>query len=269
MTGSLLLRAVLIALFCLHVPANGQNPVWTDITNETGRTICFEAGLMWTQWDMDEVELKPGEKKHFPGASAVKVRFNRGNQSILYRLNPGPRYFFRLDQTGKPDIFAAPPVDKPLEYFIPFVATPPKAIGRMLEMAGLSSDDVLFDLGCGDGRIVITAAKEYGVRGVGIDIDFRRVQEARENAERHGVSDSVKFIEQDALEADLTGATVVTIYMSMQFNQKLRPVLESGLKPGARVVAHNYAVPGWAHRMVRYETLETADGTEHLIFLYQ
>jgi predicted RNA methylase len=247
----------------------GQNLVWTDVINETGRTLCFQAGLNWNNWNMDEVVLEPEEKKHFPGASAVKVRFYRGDELLLYRLNPGPQYIFRLDKTGFPDVYADPPVNKKLDYFVPFVVTPPKVIDRMLEMAGLSSDDVVYDLGSGDGRIVITAAKKYKARGVGIDIDSRRILEAREYAERHGVSDLVKFREKDALKVDLTGATVVTVYMSMQFNQKLRPVLESDLDAGDRVVAHNYAVPGWAHRLVRYDTLETANGTEHIIFLYQ
>ncbi len=277
MTGTVWFRIVFLVFSVLlagfpgfkPAPAAGQKLVWTYIINKTGRVVRFQAGLFWNQWDMKEEVLEPGEKKSFPGASAVKVRFKHGKESLLYRLNPGPRYLFRLDESGCMDIFAEPPVDKSLDYFVPFVATPPSVIDRMLEMADVSSDDVLFDLGCGDGRIVITAAKKYGARGVGIDIDLRRIQEAQKNAAHHGVSDRVKFIEQDALEADLTGATVVTVYMSMQFNQKLRPVFESDLKPGARVVAHNYAVPGWAHRMVRYETLESADGTEHIIFLYQ
>lgn len=246
-----------------------QKLVWTQITNEIDRTIRFQAGLLWDQWDMEEIVLKPGEKKDFPGASAVKVRFSRGDTPLIYRLNPGPRYFFRQDRTGQPDIFAEPPLEKTLDYFVPFVTTPPKVIDRMLEVADLSSDDVLYDLGSGDGRIVITAAKNYGCRGVGIDIDLRRIREARENAERHGVTDLVTFIEQDALKADLTKASVVTVYMSMQFNQKLRPVLESDLDSGDRVAAHNYAVPGWAYRLDRYETLKTANGTEHIIFLYR
>ncbi|MFO7865781.1 MAG: methyltransferase domain-containing protein [Candidatus Aminicenantes bacterium] len=250
-------------------PASGQKLVWTDIHNGTGRTVHFQAGLLWREGDLKKFTLEPGEKQHFPGGSALKVLFSREDRLILYRLNPGPRYFFRLDEAGGLDLFAEPPVDEALRFFVPFVVTPEEVIARMLETAGLTSDDVLYDLGCGDGRIVIAAAEKYGARGVGIDIDPLRIQEARQKSVRHGVSELVTFREQDALKTDLEAATVVAIYMSMQFNQKLRDLFMARLKPGARVVAHNYAVPGWARHLVRYETMKTANGTEHIIYLYQ
>src|SRR6184192_1589209 len=116
----------------------------------------------------------------------------------------------------------------------------------MLQMAKVTRDDVVFDLGCGDGRVVVTAAKKYGARGVGIDIDPQRVKEARANVRKAKVEKLVEIRQGDALQVpDLARATVVIIYMLPEFMEKLRPVLEEHLKPGTRIVAHDYPVPRW------------------------
>ena len=127
----------------------------------------------------------------------------------------------------------------------PFVPTPQDVVDRMLELAGVSENDVVYDLGCGDGRIVITAAERYGARGVGIDIDPQRVAESRANAERAGVAHLVKFIQQDALEVDVSDATVVTLYLLSSSNMKLRPILTSQLASGARIVSHAFSMGNW------------------------
>ena len=127
----------------------------------------------------------------------------------------------------------------------PFVPTPQDVVDRMLELAGVSENDVVYDLGCGDGRIVITAAERYGARGVGIDIDPQRVAESRANAERAGVTHLVEFIQQDALQVDVSDATVVTLYLLSSSNRKLRPLLTSQLEPGARIVSHAFNMGSW------------------------
>jgi tRNA G37 N-methylase Trm5 len=128
---------------------------------------------------------------------------------------------------------------------VPYVPTPQVVVDKMLEVAAVSKDDVVYDLGSGDGRIVITAAKKYGVRGVGVDIDPERVKEANANAVQAGVADRVKFIEQDLFKTDLKEASVVTLYLLPEVNLRLRPKLWSELKPGTRVVSHAFDMGDW------------------------
>ena len=127
----------------------------------------------------------------------------------------------------------------------PYVPTPQDVVDRMLELAGVRSNDVVYDLGCGDGRIVITAAQRFGARGVGIDFDPERIAEANVNAERAGVQDLVTFIEQDAMQTDVSEATVVTLYLLTSSNMKLRPILTRQLRPGSRIVSHAFGMGDW------------------------
>src|SRR5215218_9860931 len=126
-----------------------------------------------------------------------------------------------------------------------FVPTPNDVVDKMLEMAKVTSKDVVYDLGCGDGRIVITAAQKYGARSVGIDIDPNRIAEAMANAKAAKVTDKVRFIEGDLFEADITEATVVTLYLLTRLNEKLKPKLLKDLKPGTRVVSHAFDMGDW------------------------
>ena len=126
-----------------------------------------------------------------------------------------------------------------------FVPTPNTVVNKMLEMAKVTADDVVYDLGCGDGRIVITAAQRYGARGVGIDIDPDRIHEATDNVRRAKVTDKVKFIEGDLFEANISEATVVTLYLLTELNLRLRPKLMKDLRPGTRVVSHAFSMGDW------------------------
>jgi cyclopropane fatty-acyl-phospholipid synthase-like methyltransferase len=148
----------------------------------------------------------------------------------------------------------------------PFVATPPDVVDRMLALAKVGSRDVVYDLGCGDGRIVIAAAQKFGARGVGIDIDPARIAEAEENARRAGVQGRVTFRLQDALETDVSDATVVTLYMLSAINVKLRPILTKDLRPGARIVSHSFAMGDWEPEHV--DTFRDAAGTSRTLYLW-
>jgi len=128
---------------------------------------------------------------------------------------------------------------------VPFVPTPEKVVERMLDIAQVGPNDVVYDLGSGDGRIVIAAAKKHGARGVGIDIDPERIREARANARSAGVSSRVEFREGDLFKADLSQATVVTLYLLSSVNLQLRPKLLSELKPGTRIVSHAFDMGDW------------------------
>ncbi len=128
---------------------------------------------------------------------------------------------------------------------VPFVPTPERVVEKMLEVAKVSPKDVVYDLGSGDGRIVIAAAKKHGARAVGIDIDPERIKEARDNARRAGVSDRVQFRQEDLFKADFSEATVVTMYLLTGVNQRLRPKLLAELKPGTRLVSHAFDMGDW------------------------
>jgi SAM-dependent methyltransferase len=128
---------------------------------------------------------------------------------------------------------------------VPYVPTSPEVVERMLEVANVSSEDVVYDLGSGDGRFPITAAKRYGARGVGVEIDPKLVRESRANAREAGVTDLVEFRQGDMFEADLSDATVVTLYLFPEINIRLRPKLFAELDPGDRVVSHDFDMDEW------------------------
>jgi SAM-dependent methyltransferase len=127
----------------------------------------------------------------------------------------------------------------------PYVTTPPQIVGAMLDLAGVRSGDTVYDLGCGDGRIVISAAKTYGARGVGIDINPARIEEARANARSAGVTDRVSFEVNDLFDADIRNATVVALYLLPEANMRLRTRLIRELKPGTRIVSHSFDMGDW------------------------
>lgn len=127
-----------------------------------------------------------------------------------------------------------------------YVPTPPAVVERMLAIANVNSNDVLYDLGSGDGRIPIMAAQKYGVRrAIGIDINPERIQEANANAQQAGVTDRVQFLNQDLFESNFKDATVVTLYLLPALNIKLRPQLFAQLKPGTRIVSHDFNMGDW------------------------
>jgi precorrin-6B methylase 2 len=121
-----------------------------------------------------------------------------------------------------------------------YVPTPQEVVDAMLKLANVTSKDVVYDLGCGDGRIPITAAKNFGARGIGIDIDPQRIKEANENLKTSGVGDKVKFMNADLFETNISEATVVTLYLLPSLNIKLMPKLQKELRPGTRIVSHSF-----------------------------
>jgi SAM-dependent methyltransferase len=145
---------------------------------------------------------------------------------------------------------------------VPFVPTAHEVVDRMLALAQVTKDDVVFDLGSGDGRIPIAAAKTYGAKGVGLDIDPDRIKESWVNAKAAGVEGLVDFREQDVLKADISGATVVTLYLLSSFNERLRPILTKQLKPGTRIVSHAFSMgPTWPADKIDRFTTSTGDET--------
>jgi tRNA G37 N-methylase Trm5 len=160
-------------------------------------------------------------------------------------------------QTKKPDA--------PL--LAPYVPTPQDVVDRMLLLAGVQKGDLVVDLGCGDGRIPVTAAKKYGARGLGVDIDPVRIAEANANAKAAGVEHLVTFRLQDAMKTDVSEATVVTTFLLSASNLKLRPILTKQLKPGSRIITHNFSMGDWAPE--KYDTFKDAEGRTRTIYLYR
>ena len=128
---------------------------------------------------------------------------------------------------------------------VPYVQSPADVVTEMLRLAGVKANDVVYDLGSGDGRIVIAAARDFGARGVGIEIDPGLVAYSRELAQKAGVGDRVTFRSDDLFDANLSDATVVTLYLSYDMNQRLRPKLLRELRPGARIVSHDFDMGDW------------------------
>ena len=146
-----------------------------------------------------------------------------------------------------------------------FVATPEQVGVEMLKLAGVTKDDVVYDLGSGDGRLVIAAARDFGARGVGVELDGKLVQDSRESALKDGVADRAHFLWQDIFQADIRSATVVALYLSPDMNLKLRPKLLRELRPGTRIVSHDFDMGDWRpDRTVRAK----GPTREHLIYLW-
>jgi hypothetical protein len=150
---------------------------------------------------------------------------------------------------------------------VPFVPTPQDIVERMLEMAEIKKGDVLYDLGSGDGRIVITAAKKYGIRAVGFEIDAELVRQSRENVRKEGVAKLAEIRQQDILTVDLAPATVVTMYLLPDVNLRLRPRLLSQLRTGARVVSHDFDMGDW--KAVKTLNVKDSSGWDHTLYLWR
>ena len=164
--------------------------------------------------------------------------------------------------------FAPPALADENEWRVPFITTPGDVVERMLELAATKSDDLVADLGSGDGRIVIAAARKYGARGLGIELDAKLVDVSRENARKAGVADRVAFVQGDVLEADFSKASVVTVYLLPNLISQLEPRFLA-LKPGTRIVSHSFHMPSWRpDRSVTLQVTQPHPGQGDVSTLY-
>jgi len=150
---------------------------------------------------------------------------------------------------------------------VPYVPTPQDVVDRMLELAQVKKGDVVYDLGSGDGRIVVTAAKKYGVRAVGYEIDPERIKESHENIKKAGVEKLVEIKQQDIRTVDLSGATVLTMYLLPEVNMMLRPNIWKQMKPGSRVVSHDFDMGDW--KPVKTEHIKDSSGWDHTLYFWR
>lgn len=148
----------------------------------------------------------------------------------------------------------------------PYVVSPQRIVDRMLELAELKPNETVYDLGSGDGRIIITAAQRFHAKAVGVEISDALIRSTNDKIAKLGLQNLVSTIHRDMLQVDLSPADVVTIYLMTGSNEILRPNLEKYLKPGARVVSHEYVIPGWKPKLV--ERADEDDQHGHVIYLY-
>ena len=213
--------------------------------------------------------LSPGKIHRIPGNQILDINFRQGNESVTYQLDPGESYSFRYNERAEWELYEGSHGRDDAVDLAPYVQTPMLVVEKMLSLAHVDPHDVVFDLGCGDGRIIITAARKYGARGVGIDIIPERIKESRANAKAAGIEDLVEFRLQDATKADISQATVVTLYLIPESNELLRPLLDQQLKTGTYVISHGYPITGWENKLEDLVSLEVGEEAIHLIYLYR
>jgi len=199
----------------------------------------------------------------------VEISFDNGKWTSVYFVHPGKPYSFRYDKNDVIKVYPGSHGRSDAADLAPYVPTPQEVVERMLEVAAVGRDDVVYDIGCGDGRMVITAAKIYRARGVGIDIDAALIEECRAGAAREGVGKLVRFLHMDATKARVTEATVLALYLLPESLEILKPLFERDLAPGVRIVSHDYQIPGWDDRLVRSEVMTDENGREHKVHLYK
>jgi len=275
----IVILAVMAAIVVVYlVQNNGQNEKLanatdpkpeTTIRNSSKRTVIY-----WIKESAEDQEpmkksLKAGEIHRYPGNVIYEVTYKSGNESVTDVLPSDTPYAFRQDEEDSMRLYPGSHGRSDAEDLGPFVPTPMEVVDKMLAMVKFGKKDVLYDLGCGDGRIVIAAAKKFKIRGVGIDIDPKLIRECREKARQAGVDNLVSFIENDISKVDISEATVVTIYLLPEANEILRPQLENQLKPGTFIICHNYPIPGWDDREYDYQSCNDKEGLTHSLFLYR
>lgn len=149
---------------------------------------------------------------------------------------------------------------------VPYVPTPQEVVDRMLELAQVKKGDVVYDLGSGDGRIVVTAAKKYGVKAIGFEIDPQRIKESHENIKKAGVGNLVEIRQQDIRTVDLSAATVLTMYLLPEVNLMIRPNIWKQMKPGSRIVSHDFDMADW--KPLKTEHIKDNNNWDHTLYLW-
>jgi SAM-dependent methyltransferase len=239
------------------------------IRNVTLETVRYTIGPLKSDDPPTEHSLKIDTINRHPSEEAMRISFQCRGDEITYVLDPGFHYSFRYDENDELELYEGSHGREDAVDLAPFVASPPSVVEKMLEMAQMDKDDIIYDLGCGDGRIVIMAAVKYGARGVGIDIDPQRIEESEANAKAAGVSKLVRFFLEDVTKSDISEATVVTLYLLTESNELMRPLLNEQLKQGVFVVTHNYRIPGWELMLVDETVVKGEDGEIHNIYAYR
>jgi len=286
--GKNLLRAAGLALlaalafFLLRPPAKVANRVVLDerrslpaafaeettVRNVTRKDLSYTIAGDGSGRRAVTRTLKVGAVDRIPTAAPLEITFNNGARTASHTLFPGKPYSFRYDEGGLIRVYPGSHGREDAADLAPYVPTPAPVVEKMLALAGVGRNDVVYDIGCGDGRMVIAAAKTYLARGVGIDIDPERIEESRANAKKEGVEGLTRFICMDATKAHIAAATVVAVYLLPESLESLKPLFVRELRPGTRIISHNYRIPGWDERIAVSEVVPVGEGRPHRIILY-
>jgi len=230
--------------------ANAELTIEEMLTRQTGTNRLFVSP-----------PLEPGRKFTY----TLTTTWQSNNYTTLTRTK---QVSVQAGKEVEVDLRQADPAN-PDKILVRYVPTPDEVVEAMCKLGGVGKDDVVYDLGCGDGRIVITAVKKYGAqRGVGVDIDPQRIRESKENAVRAGIQNKVEFRQADVLEIkDLADASVVMLYMGDDLNLRLRPILQKTLKPGSRIVSHRFTMGDW--KPLESKRITDGYGAEYDIHLWK
>jgi uncharacterized protein (TIGR03000 family) len=237
------------ATLTVRLPADARLTVEGQVTKQTGAERRFISP-----------PLEPGQKFSY----TLAAFWEPNNYTKIARTR---KVSVQAGKETEVDLTKADP-NQPDDIVIRYVPTPPDVVEAMLKLGKVGKDDVVYDLGCGDGRIVVAAVEKFKAkRGVGVDLDPQRIKESKANAERAGVTDKVEFRQDDVFKvADLDSATVVMLYMGNELNAQLRPILQKKLKPGTRIVSHRFTMGDW--KPDKTETITGEDGDTYLIHLW-
>ena len=249
-------------------PAPAKTVPRTTLRNVVPRDVNFTIEAATRPAKTFTRKLKPGAVDSLAMDIPVEIVFFNGVRTVRQTVYPDRPFSFRLDESEHVKIYPGSHGREDEADLAPFVPTPMEVVEKMLDTAAVTRDDVLYDIGCGDGRVVIAAARLRGARGVGIDIDPDLIEESRREARRQGVDSLTRFIRMDATQARFTEATVVAVYLLPESLELLRPKFEAELRPGARIVSHRYLIPGWEDKLVRTELVDDAPGKSRKIHLY-
>lgn len=245
------------------------NPTCISLRNESSELVMYT--ISWKDsgaYPLDRA-LNVGEIESYCEHQDLEITLRQGDRILYRRLEQGKNYSFGYAKNRRLVLREGwEGVDVPND-LAPFLASPAEVVDQMLELAQVDADDIVYDLGCGDGRIVIRAAEKYGARGVGIDFNPKRIEESLAAAAAAGVSEMLEFRVEDVMRSDFSAATVVTVYLLTRSNEKMRPLLEQQLKPGTLVVAHNYKIPGWENKMIERRSVHLTPAVTHTLFLYR
>lgn len=245
------------AVLHLRLPADAQLTVDGQKTRQTGPLRHFYSP-----------PLDADKSYHYTFAWTYSKDGNNYKATKVINVRAGDDREEDLTREKGKEVIAEEkkPAKKPARKLdVPFVPTPPEIVDKMLEFAKVKEDDVLYDLGCGDGRIVIAAAKKYKCKAVGFDLDDDRVREARAKVKAEGLEDLVTIEKKDLFKVDLKPASVVTMYLLPEVNVRLLPQLKQ-LKPGSRIVSHDFDIEGYPPK--RSENVNV-DEVEHSVYLWE
>jgi uncharacterized protein (TIGR03000 family) len=258
------------ATLVVRLPADARLTVDGQETKQTGASRQFYSPVLPAgQRFRYELEASWIGSDGKPVKKSKVVRVSAGD-SLTVDLRETEDLPEDKSPLGKPPVDKkpngkVPPLDEDVVTDVPYVPTPQDIVDKMLDLAKVKKDDVVYDLGCGDGRIVVTAAKKYGCKAVGYDIDPARVRESLDNVKKYDVGDLVTIEKKNLFDADLSKASVVTLYLLPKINKMLIPQLLK-LKPGSRIVSHNYDIEGY--KKADWMELTDKEGHKHMIILY-